>query len=77
MQNFQETFETAKRSSISAFSVTVSLRFEFADYSNGLAFFFFCSLPKDKHVSVLEVSEPYWRSEKSQVSHSDQQAYYF
>ena len=72
MQNFQETFETAKQSSISAFSVTVSLRFEFADYSNGLALFFFCSLPK-----VLEVSEPYWRSEKSQISHSDQPAYYF
>ena len=44
MQNFQETFGTAKRSFISAFS---------------------------------EVSEPYWRLEKSQISQGGQQAFYF
>ena len=57
--------------------MTVPLRYELADHSNGLALLFFCSLPKDKHVSVLEVSEPYWRTEKNQISHGDQQAYYF
>ena len=57
--------------------MTVPLRFELADHSNGLALLFFCSLPKGKHVSVLEVSEPYWRTEKNQISHGDQQAYYF
>ena len=47
MQNFQETFETAKQSSVSAFSVcmTVPLRFEFADLSNGLALLYFARFP--------------------------------
>ena len=70
MQNFQETFETPKSSSINAFLIcmTVPLRLGFPDHSNGL---------EDKHVSASEVSEPYWRSEKSQISQDDQQVYYF
>ena len=48
MRNFQETFETPKRSFISAFSicVTVPLRLEFD---------LFQSLSEGKHVSVSEV----------------------
>ena len=48
MQNFQEIFETPKWSSISAFSIcmTVPLRFEFADHSNGLPLLYFARFPK-------------------------------
>ena len=48
MQNFQETFETPKRSSLRDFSIcmTVPVRFEFADHSNGLTLLYFARFPK-------------------------------
>ena len=48
MQNFQETFETPKSSSINAFLIcmTVPLRLGFPDHSNGLALLYFARFLK-------------------------------